>query len=220
MSALQSLRRSRPETAIEPPSARHVLADEIRQDAELEAEITKLHSAMAKSERVKYDAFLIVDRAAAALGSAKDTVVAYETEKLLGRGGEPPLSVGHARAAHLLAEEVLDGARSVCLDIENRIKSLETSREYGRARLDKALEAVVRTDASTCALEAHFHKVKGEYQDLLVTMTALGPSMLPDGDAFRQQIDYRAASTTRDRWTTAISALRADATAQLPGVDR
>lgn len=163
-----------------------------------------------------------VERAKAAVETAKANAVSYLTEQMLGTAGGPPMSVKDARAALVDAQEDLEALHSALAALEANLPKWENEIKWSRSRVTEAIREVVCSEPGIRKLLTKFEAAKEEMrqrrQEILWFAERL---MIPDEFKYWDSMNFwnEATSALSERaapWKEAIDQLSVNSEAPLP----
>jgi hypothetical protein len=163
---------------------------------------------------------VLVEKARAAVETAKENAVNHLTNTMLGEVGDVPLSVETARAALREAEDKLRALLETKPILVSRLENCERKTAIAKRALDEAIRDVVRSEPGIKNLLAKYEAAKVEFERLRLDLFWFWrKDLMPEkprewGCIEPLQIDPGSAGPAP--WRDAIELLAIDADALLP----
>jgi predicted RNase H-like nuclease (RuvC/YqgF family) len=164
-----------------------------------------------------------VEKAKAAVESAKVNAAKHMTESLLGKAGEAPVSIQEARRALQNAEDELEALQAVKATLQARFTACESELDWAKRHLRDRVRDVVCSEPGIRNLLTKFEAAKKDLEQRHLDLRWFSRQfMIPDEyknwdlEGIRHEPQPDALSDLTAPWAAAIERLAIDADAPLP----
>jgi DNA repair ATPase RecN len=179
--------------------------------------------ALSDMQTRRVDAQATVDKAKAAVETAKTDAAAHLTATALGQAVDAPMMIKAARAALLEAEDAFETIQSTIATLEANIKAWNEDLHWAKEKLARALKDVVKSEPEIRRLVEKFKALKREIEQRRLDLAWLWrqgviPDDLRNYDAIRSvtmPLDDELSDGTAP-WKAALDELAVNSGAPLP----